>query len=122
MNNFQSPDHNWKETFKKDDHLLKNYSFPLSNKTSSQTVTSSLRHTPRSPQVSSSKDKRESFKILDITITAFTIECKNAYLKNRYYNLDKRKIIQPFSKLKEIEIFKNIFNLYEEKCILKNIP
>ena len=47
-------------------------------------------NTPRSLQISPSKNRSELFKMLDLKICASSIECKKAYTKlARHYHPDK---------------------------------
>ena len=114
----------WKEKFHQDDQLPKDDNYSSPNKASSPNTapSSSNNSTSLSPQISPSKNKYELFEVLDLQISASSIECKKAYKKlARNYHPDKWKSIKPFSKLEGKIQFQKISNAYEEICNLKNI-
>jgi len=101
-------------------HILQRQQIRVAHLTK-HTLTSSTSPSPsRSALISPSKNKRELFKILDISITWSTTECKKAYNKlARHYHPDKWKSTKAFLELKRIEILKNMLNAHEEICTLK---
>ena len=82
----------WKEKFHQNDQLPKDDNYSSPNKASSPNTapSPSNNNTPLSPQISPSKNKSELFEVLDLQISASSIECKKAYKKlARNYHPDK---------------------------------
>jgi len=119
-----SQNEDWKENFYQNEQPPKKDNYSSPNKTSSPNTSPSpsTNKTPLSPQISPSKNKCELFEVLELQISASSIECKKAYKKlARNYHPDKWKSIKPFSKLEGMIQFQKISNAYEEICNLKNI-
>ena len=84
----------WKEIFHQDDKLPKddNYSSPNKATSPNTTPSPSNNSTPLSSQISPSKNKSELFEVLDLQISASSIECKKSYNKlAQNYHPDKLK-------------------------------
>ena len=124
LGSINNSNEDWKEKFKQDDHPPKDNtcSSPIKSSSSNTDPSPSTNSTPRFPKILLSKNRSELFKVLDLKISASSIECKKAYKKlARQYHPDKWKSIKPFSKLKGNAQLQNISNAHEEICMLKNL-